>query len=237
MSVFETVRVVSGQAQFWTEHINRLKTAVTRCGLQLFDEALEKAREHLLTENLNGVARVYVTAGDGGPETAVTQSRVALIVEERERNLPSGYALTVCDQMHLPLFGGLKTANYWKHTESQRVAKMLGADEALLCGTSGFVISACMANVFLHTSKGWHTPRLANGARDGVVRNWVLEKIRVEDADIHATALDEVDAGFLTSSWLGVMPINFLAGRELEQSSELLALRNAFEGEGSSENL
>jgi branched-chain amino acid aminotransferase len=237
MSVFETVRVVCGRAQFWTEHTNRLKTAVTLCGLQVLDEALEKAKERLLTEDLNGVARLYVTAGDGGPETVVTQSRVALLVEERARNLPNGYSLTVSDQIHLPLFGGLKTANYWKHAESLRMAKLLGADEALLCGTSGLVISACMANVFLRTSKGWHTPRLANGARDGVVRNWVLERFRVAEADIHATALDEVDAGFLTSSWLGVMPINFLAGRELEQSSQVLALRNAFEGEGTSENL
>ncbi|NBV35129.1 MAG: hypothetical protein EBR81_15385, partial [Proteobacteria bacterium] len=229
MSVFETVRVVSGRAQFWTEHTNRLKTAVTLCGLQLFDEALEKAKERLLTESLNGVARVYVTAGDGGPEAAVTESRVALLVEERARNLPNGYSVTVSDQIHLPLFGGLKTANYWNHAESLRAAKTLGANEALLCGTSGFVISACMANVFLHTPKGWSTPRLANGARDGVIRNWVLERFRVAEADIHATGLDEVDAGFLTSSWLGVMPINLLVGRELEQSSELLAIRNAFE--------
>ena len=56
--------------------------------------------------------------------------------------------------------------------------------------------------------------------------------MRVEEGDLHTTELDEVDAGFLTSSWLGVMPIHFLAGRELKQSSELLSLRDAFEGEG-----
>jgi len=234
MSVFETVRVVSGRAQFWTEHTNRLKKAVVLSGLQLVVEALNKAEECLQKENLNGVARVYVTAGDGGPEAAVTQSRIALLIEERERALPDGYAVTVSEQIHLPLFGGLKTANYWKHADSLREARALGADEALLCGTSGLVISACMANVFVHTPRGWHTPSLAAGARDGVVRNWVLERMRVKEDDLHATVLDEVDAGFLTSSWLGVMPIHFLAGRELKQRSELLSLRDAFEGEGAS---
>ena len=232
MSVFETIRIISGRAQFWTAHTNRLKKAVALSGLQLVDETLNRAEECLLKENLNGVARVYVTAGDGGPEAAVTQSRVALLSEERERKLPDGYAVTVSDEIHLPLFGGLKTANYWKHADSLREARARGADEALLCGTFGSVISACMSNVFLHSPKGWHTPSLTTGARDGVVRNWVLGRMRVEEGDLHTTELDEVDAGFLTSSWLGVMPIHFLAGRELKQSSELLSLRDAFEGEG-----
>ena len=235
MSVFETVRGLSGQSQFWTQHTDRLKTAVALCGLQLPDEALEKARECLTAQCLNGVARLYVTAGDGGPGSPVIQSRVALLVEERKRTLPNGYAVTVCPQIHLPLFGGLKTANYWKNAESLRVANVLGADEALLCGPSGAVISACMANVFLHTPTGWITPSLATGARDGVVRNWVLERLDVQQTDISATTLESVDAGFLTSSWIGVMPINFLSGRTLQQRPELLALRNTFETQGISE--
>ncbi len=230
MAVFETIRVVAGHVQFWELHADRLKTAALRCGFQLSKGALVEARHCIGGQSLNGVARLYITAGDGGPAEPVNQSRIALIFEERQRILPQAYSLAVCSEMHLPLFKGLKTANYWSNASNLRDARVHGADEALLSNPAGMIISGCMANVFLHKqATGWITPSLSTGARQGVVREWAMERLSVQEAEIHASTLDEIDAGFLTSSWLGIMPVGTLSGRALSLRSDCIELRQAFE--------
>ena len=230
MAVFETIRVVAGHAQFWELHADRIKTAALQCGFWVSEGVLADARNCIGGKNLNGVARLYVTAGDGGPADPVLQSRVALLLEERQRILPSAYSIAVCPEMHLPLFKGLKTANYWSNASSLRDARVQGANEALLSNPAGTIVGCCMANVFLHTqAAGWITPSLSTGARQGVVREWAMERLDVQEAEIHASTLDEIDAGFLTSSWVGIMPIGSLLGRVLSLRSDATDLRQTFE--------
>ena len=230
MAVFETVRLVAGRAQFWELHAERLKAAALQCGFTLAESALVSARDCIATQTTSGVARIYVTAGDGGPTEPVRQSRIALLLEERQRVLPDAYHLRLCPGIHLPLFEGLKTANYWDNANSLREAHLHGANEALLSNPEGLVIGGCMANVFLHTpATGWITPKLSTGARRGVVRQWAIEKLPVREADIRAAALHEVDAGFLTSSWIGIMPAGSLSGRPLHPRTDILELRQVFE--------
>ena len=230
MSVFETMRLVAGEIQFWKSHRECLHRACLRAKFPFSDKSMDAVCGVLSKLGArDGVARIYVTAGDGGPADVVTESRVALLVEERERRLPSAYSAGICASPHLPFPGGVKGANYWKNAESLREARAQGSDETLLSTPDGTIISACMANVFLHTPNGWVTPCATSGARQGVVRGWVLERLNVREIEVSQRSLGAVDAGFLTSSWIGVMPLNKLDGRSLTEASDVAKLRGDFE--------
>ena len=94
------------------------------------------------------------------------------------------------------------------NAETLRQARNRGADEALLFNPAGALIGACMANVFLKKDDQWLTPSLACGARDGAVRSWVLNQLGVRETIVTRADALSSESIFLTSSWLGLMPLH-----------------------------
>jgi branched-subunit amino acid aminotransferase/4-amino-4-deoxychorismate lyase len=133
----------------------------------------------------------------------------------------------------VPVFGGVKTGNYWGNLKALREG-MARNGEMLLFTPAGHLISACMANVFVVTEGRVQTPDLSTGARAGVVREWVIQRVEVKETLLTRADLDAADEVFLTSSWLGIMPVAFLEERPLREwkvSSPLLeAYRREVEG-------
>lgn len=220
MALFETVRIRAGRPDFWNAHLRRLAAATEICGFALPKDALLAAAGLFPLDEREGVARVYVTAGDGAPADAADQPRVAVLFEERQRQLPEGYALLQHPEPHLPPFGGLKTANYWMNAESLRRAQAAGANEALLFNPEHGLLGACMGNVFLKTAAGWLTPSLECGARNGVVREWVLARLCAKEQRVEKADVEACEAMFLTNSWLGIMPVHSITERALDSASE-----------------
>jgi branched-subunit amino acid aminotransferase/4-amino-4-deoxychorismate lyase len=226
MAVFETLRIRAGRPEFWKAHMQRLTNAAEACGFAITPGALDSAAALFPLEERDGVARIYVTAGDGGPADPAHASRIAVLFEERSRELPESYFLVEHPAPHLPPFGGLKTANYWMNAESLRRAHAAGANEALLFAPGNSLIGACMGNVFLKTNGAWLTPSLESGARRGVVREWVLHALGAREARIPREDLQHCSAMLLTSSWLGAMPVRGVGEKKLETASpDIVQLR------------
>ena len=221
MSVFETLRIFEGSPGFLSAHLDRLRAAARACGFRPPCEALSALPALLARLNGTGVARVYLTAGDGAPAAPAEICRVVVLFEPREPFLPTSYALRSSPTPHLPAFGGLKTANYWANAEALRQARNGGADEALLFLPDGRLTGACMANAFVKTPAGWLTPSLRCGARDGVVRAWTLKNLPVEEAPITREMLQDASSIFLSSSWIGLLPVHSLDGRPLCLSADI----------------
>lgn len=215
MALFETVRIRAGRPDFWNAHLRRLTAATEICGFDLPKDALRAAANLFPLDEREGVARVYVTAGDGAPADAADQPRVAVLFEERKRQLAEGYFVLQHPEPHLPPFGGLKTANYWMNAESLRRAQAAGANEALLFNPAHTLIGASMGNVFLKTAAGWLTPSLGCGARNGVVREWVLARLRAKQQSISKAEVEACEALFITNSWLGIMPVHRISEHAL----------------------
>ena len=231
MSVFETVRIHRGLPVFWKAHLARLISSAAACGFPLSEAVLRDSSSLISPLWTEGVLRLYVTAGDGPPTGPAVQSRIAVLWESRVRQLPKSYSLETHSEAHLPVFGGLKTANYWANALSLGAAKKRGAEEALLYTPDNHLIGGCMANAFVHIGGVWITPRKGRGAREGVVRQWVLDRFNVLEAGVSRSDMSLADAAFLTSSWLGVMPARQLDDRVLSVPDRILELRRMLEAE------
>jgi branched-subunit amino acid aminotransferase/4-amino-4-deoxychorismate lyase len=227
MSVFESFPVRNGVALFLSEHLARLRHACTATGLSAPHEALAQC-ESVLKQGRDGFGRIYITAGDGPVTGACDHGRVLLMVESREpipaRVYHRGYDLALHSGGHAPLFGGLKTGNYWANLKAFQEGVAAQHNETLLFTPAGHLISACMANVFLVRDGLLQTPDLSTGARPGVVREWIMRRGDVRESLITRADIEAAEEIFLTSSWLGIMPAASLEGRTLYRavSTQLL---------------
>jgi branched-subunit amino acid aminotransferase/4-amino-4-deoxychorismate lyase len=239
MSLFESMRVWNGTIEFWPQHQQRLLSACGECDFPLPESALVAAGPLLESAGMNGFARVYVTAGDGGPATAVTASRVFLLLESREAEREESWDICFHDDHCRPLFSGLKTANYWFNTAALTHARARGFGEAVLFNDLGEVVSACCANIFVVQGDRILTPGRGAGCRLGIVRDWVIKRRKVEERRLRREDVVNADEIFLTNSWLGVMPVSTLEGRPLGPRSigPKLAAEMERRREGGADNL
>ena len=212
MSVFESIRVANGSPQFLDAHLHRLRAACFDRDFPVAEEALDRSRHLFGADLASGWARIYVTAGDGSPTAPVSTCRIILMIEPRERSLQPAFKLGFASDICHPPFGGLKTGNYWANIDHLQRAQQRGLDEALLFNERAELVSACFANVFLVHGGRIRTPSTHCGARDGVVREWVMQQRAVESVSLFIGDVHAADEIFLTSSWIGVMPVKSLNG-------------------------
>jgi branched-subunit amino acid aminotransferase/4-amino-4-deoxychorismate lyase len=201
MSVFETIGIRRRAPLLLDAHLAKLADSAVAANFQPPGAWLEAVRAQLLAPPVDeGVARIYITAGDCDS----AQSRVALLFEEMPipAELGSARAVTV-EFTPATSFG--KTGCYWPHF----LARPVSGEEAILCAPDGRVLSGAMANLFLVSNGRLLTPR--EPVRRGVVRDW----IGGEEADLTRADLAKVDAAFLTNSRLGMLPLTRIDGREL----------------------
>ncbi|MGB8355759.1 MAG: aminotransferase class IV [Chthoniobacteraceae bacterium] len=228
MSVFESLPVRGRIPYFLAGHYERLRQACLLSGLEVGLPEFDALDALLRGIEFDGYARIYVTAGEGNIFADTGEGSVLVFVEPRDfaqASKPDGYRLAGHKEPHSPMFGGLKTANYWMNLLALQAARKLECDEALLFNNSGELISASMANVFVVQGGKIKTPAARCGARAGVVREWVMGRREVEECSLREDDLTTVDEIFLTNSWIGVMPVVSYDGRILGSKDLALELR------------
>ncbi len=109
----------------------------------------------------------------------------------------------------------IKSLNYLDNILAKMAAVKAGAEEAVLLNSKGHVAEASAANIFLVTGRGLATPRIADGALPGIMRQKVItlaEKlnITVEERIITAEELESAAEIFLTNSLIKIQPVNRL---------------------------
>ncbi len=228
MAVFESVRVWKSVPLFWKEHQDRLQLACDDRQFSVDPACFASAAEILRQSNTDGFARIYVTAGDGGVGDPVDEGRTLLLLEPRDLPSAESCHLAMPQESHQPLFGGLKTANYWAHVDVLQRAIRRGRDEALLFNEHAELVSACMGNVFLVHDGQVSTPDLACGARDGVVREWVLRQVSARQRSLFVDDVVGADEVFICNSWIGIRPVHAVDERPMPSTAFGVRLREAF---------
>jgi len=222
MSVFETVVVHIGTPLFVAEHLHRLLLASRAAGF-IFPEGLsEKSVESLVSGHDTGSLRLYISAGDGGPGQPVIESRTYAIYESSsipdEDEVALGWRLDVSRAPFPTVLGGWKTGNYWSSIQALQEARRGGFNEAIVSNAQGAVVSASMGNLFAVVAGRLVTPALSMGARDGVLRAWVMAQEPVDETLLSMDDLSVFEECFITNSRIGVMPVASIADRALPSS-------------------
>ncbi|HLH55111.1 MAG TPA: aminodeoxychorismate lyase [Verrucomicrobiae bacterium] len=243
--LFETMLVANGQIFRWELHADRLMAGADFLKIKLPESPaqLSKAVGELIRANgiFDGVLRLTLSRGTGvrgySPRQA-TSPFVVMTLHTADGNASgtlvdwhlrtSSFKLPAAEPV-----SQYKTCNKLAQVLARAEAEQLGADEALLLNTDGFVVEAASANLFWVVREKVFTPPLAAGVLSGVTRRVVLELccrlgLEVSESNIAATELSQADGVFLSLSTLGIVQGASLDGVDLRVSPVTERLRSRY---------
>jgi len=208
--VFESLVCRGGKLFFTESHKRNLREAARRCQLPSPPDFSIPA-----LPGADGILRLYWTAGDGGPSDPVTCPRLIAAWEGGSNHEIGQPVRTMVLRLPVencgpgsPLAGpGIKSGNYLLSCALLQKARAGGFDEALLFSPSGALVSACMANVAVCFEDRWLTPPCSAGARNGVVRQWLLDRKRIVEQSISLCEISRATSVCLMNSRSGVRPV------------------------------
>jgi branched-subunit amino acid aminotransferase/4-amino-4-deoxychorismate lyase len=227
--LFETILADRGELDAIDAHIERMVRGCAVLGLpapeadRLRAAALAVLDERGLTGERAAV-RLTWTAGSGGrglERPAAPQPR--LLAQAAPAPLamgPARLATVAIRRNAASPTSRLKTLAYLDNVLARREAVAAGADEALMLNTDGEIAGAAAANLFWSVGGRLHTPALACGVLDGIMRGQVLAaaaRLGVETVEARARmeSLAGAEAVFLTNSLIGLRPVAAIDGRAI----------------------
>ena len=204
--IFETMKMKNGALVLPDEHFARLWK-----GLQLLQFSVpklwspEKFEEEVLAlagKNKLAAARIRITIirGNGGIYDAVNNIPNYII---EATPLPEGGVINtngiqLCiykDAVKsIDAFSNLKHNNCLPYFMGGMYAKAQQCNDALVLNSRGNICEATIANVFLIKDGILSTPALSEGCIAGVMRKWLIEKIREQGFTVHETVVTVDDA-------------------------------------------
>ncbi len=220
IGLFETLRVTGGRPEYLQAHLKRLMDAIEILGLKPLEEALlVKAMDrHLETEGLDA-GRLKVLYNDLG--LFITSGDNPYKKEDYDR----GMALEI-SRVRVPSRSRytLKTTNYLVPHLELKAARAAGYDEVVFTNDLGELVEGSRSNLFLIREGRVHTPGLASGCLEGILRQEVLTTLKETclEVSLPVADLDRFEAGFLTNSLMGVMPIASIQGRSMDKDHPLI---------------
>lgn len=213
LGVFETLKVIDGVPLFVREHRAELRRAMAILGLKS-DFDFPAAAAQLPGET--GRWRWLVT-----PEGAKT-----LFSPEPEMpNEPVALSLSPIRVGSANWDARFKTVSYLSHIQAWKTAT---TPEVILLNERGEIASASRANLFWATGGRLHTPAHEAGCRCGVVRQFILQRTRVETGYFPLSALLEADEVFFTNSMRGIVSVSEAEGRKWHRHPMADSLRAAY---------
>ncbi len=220
--LFETIRVVNEKIPLAQYHFERLFS-----GLELLQFEIPKlfTTEKLIGEILNlckknkceylARVRLSVFRGNGGlnDNDKVLQYVIESWPLDESVNKLNENGLVIdiyqgakksCDA-----FSNLKSANFLPYNMAALYAKENKLNDCLLLNNNGNIADSTIANLFIIKDDVIFTPSLSEGCISGVMRRYLIEKLRSMDFELQEEALtiknlEEADEVFLTNAIKGI---------------------------------
>lgn len=232
--LFETMRIVNGKPFRWGQHMQRLsqgadflKIKLPFSSPQLLAFALELITKNQMPDSL---LRLTLSRGIGAPGYSPKGAgKPALVMFLRPApkitpKLPQWKLITSSFQLPAnDLIAHFKTCNKLPQVLARTEADAVGADEALLSNTRGFVVEGASSNLFWIKNGVVYTPPLKAGILTGITRAVVFEiasslRIPVREKNIRLKELARADGVFLSLSSFGIVEAKSLDGKNLRKS-------------------
>ena len=223
-ALFETMHANGTQVQLFSRHMERLIRAMGMLKMEvpprISNHSILQDITKLLHKNrhLKGArVRLTVFRNQGGKYTPATNACSYLIESEQleydtYRLNSKGLIIGVFDEIRKPVnpLANLKTTNDLVYVLAGIHKSQNNLDECLIMNPEGEVIEAISSNVFAARDSVLHTPPLASGCLDGVMRKQVIELAReagweVKDSNpLWLEDLMHADEVFLTNAVRGI---------------------------------
>lgn len=229
LGVFETILVTQRRPLALPAHVERLLAGATRAGIGAPARAeIDAAVAAVLAAADLEAARLRILLTKGAGE----QPTLAVTVEPYSRSEEFARVVTLPWRRneHSPLVG-LKTTSYAENIIARDHVRAAGADEGILGNTHGNLCEGTASNVFLVLDGQLLTPPLSSGCLPGIVREIVVRRCDVTQADMPLAALGSAQEVFLTSSLRLVQPVVTIDGRDVPAGEQARAASDAVEEE------
>ena len=233
--IFEGIRIYGGRIFRESEHLDRLfqSAKAIRLAVPMTHEELSTAMREAMNANgitEDGYIRLVVTRGVGSlgisiqktscPSVFVIADKIALyppevyerglhcIISSLARNHPNTTSPRI------------KSLNYLNNVLAKAEALDLGADEAIMLTTDGYVSECTGDNIFLVRDGELYTPPASMGILEGITRNLVMELARNRGIAVHEVGLIRhdlciADECFGTGTAAEIVPITKIDGRDV----------------------
>ena len=229
--VFETVRIHEGHSMWLDRHLARLADSCRQIRLPLPDKQWPAIFQKVIDKNRvdHALIRLTLSRGGRGGESATPDAGAGPTVVLFPRPLPhvtpaqrrKGVKLTIVTiRRPSPLShpAQAKTLNYLNNLLAKQEAAERDAFEGLMLTTGGHLAECSMSNVFFIKDRILYTPSLACGVLPGITREVVLEVaptlgLQPREGRYRPESLYEADECFLTSSGVGILPVETIDGR------------------------
>ncbi len=233
--VFETLLAENGEVRHVERHLARLNAAAKLLSIPVpyGDDEIKTALGCLVDKD-RAALRITLTRGVAARGLAPPEnSQPALMITAAQAAAPL-QQMRVVVATHIrnekSLTSQIKSLNYLDNILARCEAVEAGADEAVMCNSTGRIACASAANIFIVRDQVVLTPALRDGALDGIMRGLVIEAagalgIPLRQTHIERADLQAADEIFLTSSLIGICPVAALAGRTLAAGQIARALR------------
>lgn len=252
--LFETVRMRGRQGVLLSRHLERMAQDAGRLGIPVAPSELRNACAGAIDRYAPGfsdesdegtgsdwVLKLVLTRGAGGrgyqPGPGVRPNLMLSAGPMPPAPATSG---VVADFSRVPLivnplFCGIKSLN---RLEQVMAAREIGGDlfEVLMSEPAGTLVEGTRTNLLLRLDGDWVTPPVKSLAVAGILRQWMLEKLRARGEQVAECALSIEDVMgarcqglYLLNSVIGVVPVRHLAGQDLPVDDGVATIFNPLE--------
>jgi branched-chain amino acid aminotransferase len=233
--VFEGIKSYNGVVFQLNEHLDRIYFSAKAIMLEISLSKEEMAKVVLETIRRNNLKDAYVRlvvtrgVGDLGldprkcPKSTVFAIAVPLLQLYDEEKRRKGMSMVVASVRRDPVDATtheIKSLNYLNSILAKMEANNVGADEAIILDTHGFVSEATAENVFIVKNKTIMTPPATSGPLAGITAS-VVKKVAqklgytVAERAITVAELYAADEAFLTGTAAELMPIREVNKRQI----------------------
>lgn len=209
---YEVIRVIQGIPLFMTEHLERMRKSVSRSGIDLETDSLQKSLVEFLKRNDVSEKNLRISLYSN-PDHHGDYNYLAYFIES---HYPSEESYTHGVKTDLvPLQRkdpNVKLENPTLRESADSVILMSQIHEVLLVNSDGFITEGSRSNFFAIQNQTIITPP-SEDVLEGVTRKKVIEvakqnRVNVVERAIHTSELDQMDGAFLTGTSPRVLPIS-----------------------------
>jgi len=238
--VFETILIHRGVPVWWDAHIARLLRGCATLGIVApILDFLRVEADALIEQCACGVLKIIVTRGVGERGYApLSNAPPTIVLSLSDAPAPpprDGLNLRWCDTPLAiqPRLAGLKHLNRLEQVLARAEWNDGDLDEpvfheGLQCDTTGRVVGATSANLFVLRNERWLTPPVADCGIAGVCRSWILGNItETAEAVVARADVESADAIVLCNAVRGILPVAALGSRRWPPNAQAIALRQS----------